>query len=261
MKLNQYVTYVASLGKPCFTLTEALKALGVAKTAVLAALNRLEKKGEICSPARGFYLIVRPEYRSLGCLPPEHFISNLMQFLQLPYYICLLSAAQFYGAVHQQPQVFQVMLEKNRAPIKCGRVQIHFTAKAHVASMPINIMNTPTGLLRVATPEVTALDLVMYSSQSGGLNHVATILTELVEKLDCKKLSELAISGEVVRAIQRVGYLLEQVGAQVFANTLWTMTHPYFKRMVPLSAKAPIKDALKNQRWKININTNVESDI
>jgi hypothetical protein len=60
---------------------------------------------------RGFHVIVPPEYRSLGCLPPEQFAPALMETLGMPYYAGLLSAAQFHGAAHQRPQVFQVVVE------------------------------------------------------------------------------------------------------------------------------------------------------
>ena len=46
------------------------------------------------SPAHGFYVIVPPECRQLGCLPAGQFIPALMEQLGLGYYVGLLSAAQ-----------------------------------------------------------------------------------------------------------------------------------------------------------------------
>jgi hypothetical protein len=45
----------------------ARRALNVSADAVKLALNRLSKQGLIAQPARGFYVIIPPEYRSLGC--------------------------------------------------------------------------------------------------------------------------------------------------------------------------------------------------
>jgi len=45
-------------------------------------------------PYRGFYVIVSPEYRSLGCRPAEQFIPDLMEYLGEVYYAGLLSAAE-----------------------------------------------------------------------------------------------------------------------------------------------------------------------
>lgn len=261
MKINQYVLHLASLGKHCFTLAEVHVALGGTKAAVLAAVNRLMKKKSVCSPARGFYLIVAPEYQSLGCLPPEQFLPDLMQFLQLNYYACLLSAAQYYGAVHQQPQIFQVMCEKNRRPVVCGRVTLQFIAKASLSETPITTFNTPKGVLRVSTPEATAFDLVTYLYASGGLSHVATVLEELVEKLDVERLSALATTSEAVRMVQRLGYLLEYLEVGDFCEALWLATHERFQRFVLLSSKSTVEEVFKNKRWKVIVNCEIESDL
>jgi len=44
-------------------------ALGVSAVAAKLALNRLAKQKVIATPARGFYVIVPPEYRSAVFLP------------------------------------------------------------------------------------------------------------------------------------------------------------------------------------------------
>ena len=89
---------LASRGQYSFTSEEAREALKVSADASKLALNRLTKQGQIASPARGFYVIIPPEYRSLGCLPADQFIPNLMRHKELTYYAGLLTAAQYYGA-------------------------------------------------------------------------------------------------------------------------------------------------------------------
>ncbi len=41
-------------------------------------LERLLYNKEIAAVAKGYYLILRPEFRELGCLPPNYFIDALM---------------------------------------------------------------------------------------------------------------------------------------------------------------------------------------
>ena len=53
------------------------------------------------------------------------------------------------------------------------------------------------------------MDLILYPHQSGGLNHIATVLTELVEKMDVEKLYELAEKNQEITWKQRLGYLLD----------------------------------------------------
>ena len=61
-----------------------LAALGVSDSAARLSLSRLARKGLIASPARGFYVILPPEYRHLGCLPADQFISALMAHSNRP---------------------------------------------------------------------------------------------------------------------------------------------------------------------------------
>lgn len=102
---------------------EAARSLGVSLVAARAALRRLARKAAIAPPARGFHVIIPPEYRRLGCLPPEQFIPQLMAARGLVYYVSLLSAAKLHGAAHHRPQQFQVMVERPRPPIICGQVR------------------------------------------------------------------------------------------------------------------------------------------
>lgn len=95
---REYVSGLAANGRYDFTSREAQSALGVSADAAKLALNRLEKKKLIASPARGFYVSVPPEYRSRGYLPAGQFIPALMKRLNLPYYAGLLSAVQYRGA-------------------------------------------------------------------------------------------------------------------------------------------------------------------
>ena len=113
---RDYVTSLAADGRYMFSSPEAQNALGVSAEAARAALHRLARQGLIASPVRGIHVIVPPEYRSLGCLPAEQFIPELMKRLGAAYYAGLLSAAQFHGAAHHRPQEFQVMVSSARRP-------------------------------------------------------------------------------------------------------------------------------------------------
>ena len=179
-----FVSSLMSKGHYTFTVAQAAEGLSQSLVATRAALRRLAKKGEIAMPYRGFWVIVPPEYRSIGCLPPDQFIPQLMEHLDEPYYAGLLSAAAYHGAAHQRPQVFQVVVPKNRPDIDCGKVRVRFIARKNTADIPTEPFKTPRGYLQIATPEATAFDLVGYSYRAAGLDNVATILAELAEKLD-----------------------------------------------------------------------------
>ncbi|MCC7177802.1 MAG: type IV toxin-antitoxin system AbiEi family antitoxin domain-containing protein, partial [Acidobacteria bacterium] len=119
---RQYVEALARSGRYFFNSGDARAALGVSAEATKMALHRLSQQGLVSSPARGYYVVVPPEYHALGCLPAEQFVPSLMERLDLHYYAGLLTAAQYHGAAHQKPQEFQVCLERARRPLTCSRV-------------------------------------------------------------------------------------------------------------------------------------------
>jgi hypothetical protein len=73
LKARRYIENLAAAGRYHLGSKDAQAALGVSAAAAKVALNRLAKQGAIASPARGFYVIVPPEYRSLGCPPADQF--------------------------------------------------------------------------------------------------------------------------------------------------------------------------------------------
>ncbi|MEI8174114.1 MAG: type IV toxin-antitoxin system AbiEi family antitoxin, partial [Deltaproteobacteria bacterium] len=118
----------AARGRHCFSAADAVGALGATAVATRAALRRLRQKGELAMPYKGFYVVVPPEFRNAGCLPAGHFIPSLMEHLGEKYYAGLLSAAEYHGAAHQRPQIFQVVVARNKPEITCGKVRVMFVA-------------------------------------------------------------------------------------------------------------------------------------
>lgn len=257
---GQYVADLAAGGRYHFVTREAQSALGVSADAAKLALNRLIKQGVLASPARGFYVIVPPEYRALGCLPADQFIPALMQRLGLPYYAALLSAAQYHGAAHHRPQEFQVFLAKPRRPIRCGAVRVVFMVRKRLTEVPVESVNTPRGELLVSTPEATAIDLVGYQHLAGGLDQVATLLSELVEKIDPDKLVAAAESAPMPWA-QRLGYLLDHVGADRNAAPLKAYVRARVRQSAPLLPAAPNHSYQRDKDWKLYVNADVEAEL
>ncbi len=250
----------ASVGHYHFTTEEMRFALGTSQAATRLALARLAKKGLIASPARGFYVIVPPAYRRVGCLPPEEFISKLMECRGRPYYVALLSAAEYHGAAHQSPQVFQVAVEGNHRPISCGLVRVRFISRARIAEIPVQTRNTRYGSLILSTPEATAFDLVGYALCAGGWDNVATVLCELAEEIDPDLLCEAAQTAPVTWA-QRLGYLLELVEASDKTLPLKNHVRRFARNLTPLVSYASLDNARREDDWKLLVNADVESEV
>jgi len=255
-----YISSLTASGRYHFSSRDVQAALGISADAAKLALNRLAKQKLVASPARGFYVFVPPEYQSLGCLPADQFIPDLMKRLDLTYYAGLLSAAQYYGAAHQRPQEFQVFLAKSRRPIKCGSVRVAFMMRKRITEIPVQSFNTPRGIIMISTPEATALDLVGYQDHAGGLSQAATVLAELSEKIDPEKLAAAAATAPIPWA-QRLGYLLENVGGGEKTGPLRDYIRKHVKRSVQLLPTVPHEHARRNSDWKLYINTEIEVEL
>jgi predicted transcriptional regulator of viral defense system len=254
------VTEWAAAGRYHFSTEDAASALGSSVPTARAALRRLREKGAVAMPHRGFWVVVPPEYRRLGCLPPEQFVPQLMTQLGLEYYGALLSAARYHGAAHQQPQIFQVMVERNRPPLSCGEVRVSFVARRNVGEIPTVSFNTPRGVIRISSPEATAFDVVGYPGHAGGLDNVATVLAELAESIAPDRLAALAPLSPVPWA-QRLGFLLSQVDASDRAEELAAYVERHARETVPLDPGVDDPSAVRDARWKLLVNAEVEPDL
>ncbi len=259
MRARAYIEELLATGRHHFSSAEAFEAIGGSQAAVRAQLRRLKEQGLIAEPARSFHVIVSPAYRRLRCLPAEYFVDQLMTTWQEPYYLGLLSAAERHGAAHQRPQCCQVIVRKNRAAVSCGEVRVEFIARGDLEKMPVVTVNTPVGVLRYATPEVTALELVGYPKHAGGMGNVATVVSELVESLDAGKLLEVARQSPVSWS-QRLGYILERVGGEDLAEALEPFVQGKAKSFTPLRRAAAIASARRSGKWKLIVNAEVEPD-
>ncbi|HOX45939.1 MAG TPA: type IV toxin-antitoxin system AbiEi family antitoxin [Myxococcota bacterium] len=259
MLARAYIEDLVASGRYSFTSTEAFREIGSSQAAVRAQLRRLKEKGLIAEPVRSFHVIVPPEYRRLGCLPAEQFVDQLMKVWEEPYYLGLLSAAERHGAAHQRPQACQVMVRKNREALGCREVRIEFIARGDLEKMPVSRVNTLRGVVRCATPEVTALELVGYPNHAGGLSNVATVVAELAENLDAGKLLEAARLSPISWS-QRLGYLLDRVGQEDLAKGLAPFVEERARSYTPLRRAAAVAPAKRSARWKLIINAEVEPE-
>jgi predicted transcriptional regulator of viral defense system len=259
MTAMKFISDLVAGGRYSFPAEEAVGALGATVVATRAALRRLRQKGELAMPYKGFYVVVPPEFRNIGCLPAGHFMPSLMAYLEEKYYAGLLSAAEYHGAAHQRPQVFQVVVARNKPEINCGKVRVEFVARRNMARIPTSDFKTPRGYLKISTPTATAFDLVGYPSHAAGLDNVATILAELAENIDGKELVPLAELSPIAWA-QRLGYLLDLVGAQKKTGELAKYITERKPVPTPLAPSLSFEGISRSKPWNILVNTHVEAE-
>ncbi|KAA0232297.1 MAG: hypothetical protein EDR02_18030 [Actinobacteria bacterium] len=201
---RELTDWLLACGRSWLTTTDAAAVLGIPESHVAPTLARWRHRGHLFSPTKGLYVAVRPDYRSWGAVPASHFIDALMGHLGHEYYVALLSAAEVHGFAHQRPQVFQVMTPGRLGARSFGRVRIQFISDTSMAARPVDVVNTPTGTMRVSSAETTVLDLVAHPRKSGGLSNVATIVGEMLDegKIDVSRLVDVA-GGYPAAVVQR----------------------------------------------------------
>ena len=268
--LSEYLKELRSKGRACFTKSEALKEIGISNANLNARIQRAKKKGELISPARNFYVIVTPENFTQGAPHPADLVIMLMKHLKIDYYACLLSAAQQYGAAHQKPMIFQVMVSEKMKKLRFGSVGINFLYKKSLRGLPIQEIAKKEGYLRVSSPELTAMDLILYTNKAAGLGNVATVLYELIDSINGDKLIELAKLTNAKGWVQRLGYILEQLDSDDersakhkarVVNKLAKYLKDIKISYLRLTPELPVKGHSRHSKWKIIENTSVESDL
>lgn len=268
MNLTSYLKTLRKKGERSFTITDVTEQLQISRDYARVALHRLLRSGDIVSPARGFYIIVPPEYQAQGCIPAEELVPLMMQHLGASYYVGLLSAGLFYGATHQKPAKFQIISNKRiKRLLIFGSIAIEFIYKKNLTELPTQNFTVSTGYLIVASPELTALDLLNYPEHSGGLNHITTVFSELIEKINADKLINLAKQLKYEYQLQRIGYILDHIDfaddahAKTVINKLSSYIEENKNKFLPLASELSQKDSPRCKKWRIIVNTEIESDL
>ena len=219
--LSGYVSGLLSAGRTVFTTEEAEQALGVGRGPFLDAAERLQRRKALVNPRRGFYVVVPPQYASWGAPPPAWYIDALMRHGGQAYYVGLLKAAELHGATHQAVMEFQVISAKRLPKIRAGRnlIVFYFRKDMEAVTAGIEGRKTDTGTMKISSPALTALDLLRYRQASGGIDNVATVLSDLGQKIDPDQL--VALSALVERpVVQRLGHLLDHIGRDALTGPM-----------------------------------------
>lgn len=239
---------------------------GAPRKDAAAAMLRLRRAGQFFSPTPGLYIAIPPEHARSGVVPAMDFIGPMMRKLGRSYYVGLLSAAELHGTVHQPgSQMFQVMVDKPLADRDSGRVRLRFHYRTAIRDFPTVPRNSATGQVRIATPEVTALDLAARPRDGGGLSNVATVVGKLA--MD-SKLSPTALrtAAELLpqAATRRLGWLLDRIANEAGTDELASALHQLLDESAPRTRALDLLDPAGQRRgpgrnrWGVVENTEVE---
>lgn len=258
--LERWIDELQMGGRYTFLRSEAVDESGRSAEAVKKALQRMTARGRVAKAKDYFYVIVPLEYAAAGAPPASWFVHDLLAAMALPYYVGLLTAAAQHGASHHAPQEFQVVTDRYIRPIEVGRAKVRFFTSKFVKEAAVTSVKTPTGTMRVSTPETTVVDLLRFSKAAGQLDNAATVIAELSSLLDPKKLlNAVKLVGDIPNS-QRLGYVLEHVHARQAVGPLREWLGSRSPKCVPLRAGHRSQDGATDRRWNVTVDRPLEVD-
>lgn len=257
-KLIEILASFEERGQLTFTREQILR-MGYPERALQVALWRLQSQGKIISPARGFFVSVGIPYRKVGTPPPTWYVDSWMKFRKIPYYVGLLSAAAFHGSSHHAVMETQVIVPRPVPEQEIGSARFRFFVKGSVEKTPRIVRDTPAGTVEISTASATLIDLVTYAGRIGGINGVASVISELTDSVTLKEFNSCLKTMPVTQAdLQRAGFLLERLSFDRLAAEVGAFLKGCDLHLVPLSCTNPEREAPKSARWSIIENETIE---
>ena len=253
---EQWDEFVAG-GKSAFTINELVERTEASREAVYAAVKYATDRHRLFSPVRGLYVIVPPEHRSSGVVPAAHFIDPMMKHLGVDYYVAYATAAQWWGAAHQAPQEFDVVVSRHVLDRDLGRVRLRFHTSKQIDATEVRRVAGPRTMVSVGSADLTAVDLASRPKLGGGLSNVATILAELPD-LDGGRLAIITAKRSRSDA-RRLGWLLELVRDDLDLGAMRELAQPGQGQPTLLAATGSRQGQL-DERWGVLVNATVEPD-
>lgn len=263
MSVADYIKKLLSEEEYSFSLDEIFKNTGKNNVSVKRELSRLAEKKEILNLRKSFWLIIPPRYAKFGKLPVQLYADKLFNYLQRKYYLGFYSAAKFNGAAHQQIQSDYIITTSPKFyDINKEPFDIKFFTAGRWPKENIIDKKADAGIFKISDPALTIIDLIHYQNKLGGLNRMLAIIEELTETLFEQQIIDLLKWYPVRSSLQRMGYILdmindrEHITDQIFE---YLMEKPFFP--VLLNPSSNRKPGAVNNRWKVDKNIEIESDL
>lgn len=263
MKAKEYIKYLLSIENYSFSLDEVAQATTGSSNSLKFELLRLSDKGEIVNLRKGFYLIITPRYSSAKKLPIQLYCEKLFNYLNRNYYVGLFSAAKFHGSSHQQIHRDYLITEKPKFnDISKNTLDVRFFTASLWSEKNIQQRKSDAGIFRISSPALTIVDLIHHQTKLGGINRMLATIEELTEELIETDVSELLNWYPNKSTLQRFGFLLEELDVKkefqemIYADLKVKKIYP-----VLLSPKSKEKPGAVDNKWKVDVNVKLESDL
>lgn len=263
MSLNDWIKELEQRGIISFSFQRVKAVFSTRSEKVLKTeLSRLSSSKRIQNAYKGFYVIIPTQYQLKGVVPPCYYINELMEYLDKPYYVGLLSAAALYGSSHQRAMLTQVVTIGPRARVSDRNALLDWNFRQEIPSELIETRNGEMSRINYSSPELTAVDIIQFAPRIGGYQRAATVLAELLDAVDISKIDKV-LPYTTTSSIQRLGYIIEHVLLeQDKADALFNILKKQCRYLNPvlLSTEHPALESAEGNRWRVKKNIDIEID-
>ena len=248
---------------------------------ILNTLGTLKKQEKLLPLWNGIYSIVR--FVDIGNATdnraireegkPYFYIETLMQHLKREYYVALLSAVEVHLSPKEALQANEITVITSLPPLRDsfrGQSKIRYLVKKDIKNLReigVKRKTLPFSIeertLRVASLELTAVDLLLYEKEIGGIQKAVEVIQRIKKHLSWQELPTEVILSTPVSIFQRLGYVLSFMKEEELAEGLKERvlsTGKKFRRTL-LKTDVPEKGGEPFcPIWKIVVNISLQND-
>ena len=239
LTIRKWIQSLEEKGIYSFSMQELKEVFPLLKEkTILNTLGTLKKQGKLLPLWNGIYSIVRfvdignatdnKAIREEG--KPYFYIETLMQHLKREYYVALLSAVEVYLSPKEALQANEITVITSLPPLRDsfrGQGKIRYFVKKDIKNLreigvkrktlPFSIKERT---LRVASLELTAVDLLLYEKEIGGIQKAVEVIQRIKKHLSWQELPKEVIFSTPVSIFQRLGYILSFIKEEELAEGL-----------------------------------------
>lgn len=282
LTIRKWIQSLGEKGIYSFSMQELKEVFAHLKEkTILNTLGTLKKQGKLLPLWNGIYSIVRfvdignatdnKAIREEG--KPYFYIETLMQHLKREYYVALLSAVEVYLSPKEALQVNEITVITSLPPLRDSfreQSKIRYLVKKDIKNLKEIVVKRKTlpfsieeRTLRVASLELTAVDLLLYEKEIGGIQKAVEVIQRIKKHLSWQELPTEVILSTPVSIFQRLGYVLSFIKEEELAERLKERvlsTGKKFRRTL-LKTDVPEKGGeLFCPIWKIVVNISLQND-
>ena len=239
LTIRKWIQSLEEKGIYSFSMQELKEVFPLLKEkTILNTLGGLKKQGKLLPLWNGIYSIVRfvdignatdnKAIREEG--KPYFYIETLMQHLKREYYVALLSAVEVHLSPKEALQANEITVITSLPPLRDsfrGQGKIRYFVKKDIKNLreigvkrktlPFSIKERT---LRVASLELTAVDLLLYEKEIGGIQKAVEVIQRIKNHLSWQELPTEVILSTPASIFQRLGYVLSFIKEEELAERL-----------------------------------------